>query len=94
MTTTRPRGWRAWVAEETCARCERRNAPEGAPEHGFAGAACEALTKLGVQWEPGAAERAYNEGRSTQIPVHPVVRVTGRFARRLRYGNAELVLEK
>ena len=62
--------------------------------NGFAGAACEALTKLGVQWEPGAAERAYNEGRSTQIPVHPVVRVTGRFARRLRYGNAELVLEK
>lgn len=62
--------------------------------NGFAGAAREALTKLGVQWEPGTAEQAYNEGRSTQIPVNPVVRVKGRFARKLRYGNAELVLEK
>jgi hypothetical protein len=62
--------------------------------NGFAGAAREALTKLGVPWEPGTAEQAYNEGRSTQIPVNPVVRVKGRFARKLRYGNAELVLEK
>ena len=31
--------------------------------NGFAGAARQALTKLGVQWEPGASERAYNEGR-------------------------------
>src|SRR5271169_3008009 len=35
---------------------------------GLRGAAREALTKLGVQWEPAEAERAYNEGRSTQIP--------------------------
>jgi hypothetical protein len=62
--------------------------------NGFAGAARQALTKLGVTWEPGAAERAYNEGRSTQVPVNPVVRVKGRFSRKLRYGNTELVLEK
>ena len=61
---------------------------------GFNGAAREALDKLGVKWEPTAAERAYNEGRSTQIPVNPVVRVKGRFRRQLRYGNAELVLER
>ena len=41
-----------------------------------------------------AIERAYNEGRSTQVPVNPVVRVKGRFSRQLRYGNTELVLER
>jgi hypothetical protein len=62
--------------------------------NGFLGAARQALTKLGVTWEPTEAERAYNEGRSTQIPVNPVVRVKGRFSRRLRDGNTELVLER
>lgn len=62
--------------------------------NGFIGAARQALTKLGVQWEPTEAEQAYNEGRSTQIPVNPVVRVKGRFSRQLRYGNTELVLER
>src|SRR5437588_2207110 len=57
---------------------------------GFLGAARQALTKLGIPWEPTEAERAYNEGRSTQIPVNPVVRVKGRFSRRLRDGNQEL----
>jgi hypothetical protein len=61
---------------------------------GFSGAARQALDKLGVEWEPTEAERAYNEGRSTQIPVNPVVRVKGRFRRHLRYGNAELILER
>ncbi len=61
---------------------------------GFLGAAHEALDKLGVEWELTEAERAYNEGRSTQVPVNPVVRVKGRFRRHLRYGKAELVLER
>ena len=55
--------------------------------NGFAGAARQALNKLGVKWEPTEAERAYNEGRSTQVPVNPVVRVKGRFSRRLRDQN-------
>lgn len=62
--------------------------------NGFSGAARQALTKLGVAWEPTEAERAYNEGRSTQVPVNPVVRVKGRFSRRLRDGRTELVLER
>jgi hypothetical protein len=62
--------------------------------NGFAGAARQALNKLGVEWEPTEAERAYNEGRSTQVPVNPVVHVKGRFSRQLRYGNTELVLER
>ena len=61
---------------------------------GFIGAARQALTKLGVKWEPSEAERDYNEGRSTQIPVNPVVRVKGRFSRRLRDGKQELVLAR
>jgi len=62
--------------------------------NGFLGAARQALTKLGVAWEPTEAERAYNEGRSTQVPINPVVRVRGRFARRLSDGNMELTLER
>lgn len=61
---------------------------------GFSGAARQALDKLGVAWEPTDAERAYNERRSTQVPINPVVRVKGRFRRHLRYGNAELILER
>ncbi len=62
--------------------------------NGFAGAARQALTKLGVEWEPTAAEKAYNEGRSRQIPANPVLRVKGRFSRQLRYRDMELVVEK
>ncbi len=40
--------------------------------NGFLGAARQALNKLGVAWEPTDAEKAYNEGRSTQVPVNPV----------------------
>ena len=61
--------------------------------NGFLGAAQQALTKLGVAWEPTEAEGAYNEGRSTQVQVNPV-RVRGRFSRRLRDGKMELVLER
>mgnify|MGYP007088119732 CR=1 FL=1 len=62
--------------------------------NGFLGAAQQALNKLGVGWEPTDAERAYNERRSTQVPVNPVVRIKGRFSRRLRDGSLELVLER
>lgn len=62
--------------------------------NGFLGAARQALTKLGVAWQPSEAELDYNQGRSTQIPLNPVVRVKGRFSRRLRDGNQELVLAR
>lgn len=61
---------------------------------GFIGASREALTKLGVRWEPSSWERAYNEGRSTQVPVNAVVRIKGRFARQLSYRGKPLVLER
>lgn len=62
--------------------------------NGFLGAARQALTKLGVKWEPSEAERDYNARRSTQIPVNPVVRIKGRFSRRLRDGKQELMLAR
>ena len=62
--------------------------------NGFLGAARQALNKLGVTWEATDAEQSYNEGRSTQVPLNPVVRVKGRFSRRLRDGNLELLLER
>ena len=61
---------------------------------GFIGATRQALDKLGVNWEPSEAEKAYNEGESTQVPVNPVVHVKGRFSRRLKYGKSELILER
>ena len=61
---------------------------------GFIGAARQALDKLGVKWEPTVWERAYNKRRSTQVPVNPAVRVKGRFSRRLRDGNTELIIER
>lgn len=62
---------------------------------GFLGAARQALDKLGVPWEPTEFQRAYNEGRSTQVPVNPAVRLgKSRFVRRLRYQDAELRLER
>jgi len=68
--------------------------PMLAAQDGFIGAARQALDKLGVAWEQTEFQRAYNEGRSTQVPVNPAVRVKGRFVRRLRYQDTELRLER
>jgi hypothetical protein len=68
--------------------------PMLAARGGFIDAARQALDKLGVRWEPTEFQRAYNEGRSTQVPINPAVRVKGRFARRLSYQDTELRLER
>lgn len=62
--------------------------------NGFHSAALQALNKLGVPWEPSESTRAYNEGRSTQIPVNLSVKVKNRFQRRLSDGHTELRFEK
>lgn len=61
---------------------------------GFGPVARELLDKLQVVWEPTTAERAYNEGRSTQVPMNPMVRLRSRFARKLRYKTMELAFER
>jgi hypothetical protein len=62
--------------------------------HGFIGAARTALTKLGVQWEPTKHEVAFQEGRTTEVPDVPAVRIRRRFSRRLSFGQTELVVER
>ena len=54
----------------------------------------KALKRLGVEFEPGSAEKEYNEGKTTQIPVNNVVRLKSRCRRRIGYGNSELIFEK
>ncbi len=61
---------------------------------GFDQACKEALTKLGVKWEPGNAEKAYNTGLSTQVPVRVIVCLKSRFRGHLTYGNRKLIVEK
>ncbi len=68
--------------------------PMLAAQGGFIGAARQALDKLGVPWELTKFQRDYNEGRSTQVPLNPAVRVKSRFKRRLRYQNMELRVER
>jgi hypothetical protein len=62
---------------------------------GFGPVARQVLDKLKVRWEPTSAERAYNEGRTTQVPMTPRVRLRGsRFSRKLRYKTMELSIER
>lgn len=49
-----------------------------------------ALTKLNIRWEPSLEEQAFQEGRSTQIPVNPTTKLKDRFRRQLRYRDMEL----
>ena len=62
---------------------------------GFGPVARQVLDKLNISWEPTTAERAYNEGRSTQVPMTPRVRLrSSRFSRKLRYNTMELTFER
>ena len=54
----------------------------------------EALKRLGVAYEPGSAEREYNEGKTTQVPVRNIVKLKSRCRRRIGYINSELIFEK
>jgi hypothetical protein len=60
---------------------------------GFGAACKEALTRLGVRWELGEAEKSYNTGKSTQVPVRTIVQLRSRFRRHLSYGDRQLIVE-
>lgn len=62
--------------------------------NGFLAVAQQALGRLGVDWELTQAQKDFAAGRTTQVPVNPVVKVKGRFSRTLRYGGNELVIER
>ena len=62
---------------------------------GFGAVSRQLLDKLNVRWEPTTAERDYNAGRSTQVPMMLRVRLRGgHFNRKLRYKAMELTIER
>ncbi len=54
----------------------------------------KALKRLGVAYESGSAEKEYNEGKTTQIPVRNIVKLKSRCRRKIGYRNSELIFEK
>lgn len=62
-------------------------------KEGFAIIAKEALNKLNVEWEPSQAEKEYNAGISTQIPMAIKVKLRSRFNRKLSYKGIPLQFE-
>jgi hypothetical protein len=63
-------------------------------KNGVHSALREALKRLNIEYEPGSAEKAYNEGKSTQVPVRNIVKLKGRCRRRIAYKNNKLIFEK
>lgn len=53
----------------------------------------EALRRLNIKFERGSAEQEYNEGKTTQIPVHNIVKLKERCRRRIGYRNSQLRFE-
>ena len=62
-------------------------------KNGIDSALREALKRLGVAYEPSSAEEAYNEGKTTQVPVLNMVKLKSRCRRRIGYRNSELLFE-
>jgi hypothetical protein len=54
----------------------------------------EAMRKLGVKADVGARERALQEGRSTQVPMLPVISIgTARIRRKIGFGKRTIAYE-
>lgn len=64
------------------------------PRVGLPEIADQALRKLKVRCGVSAAERAYNEGLSTQVPTGRVIAVTGRISRKIGYDGKYVTFER
>ena len=64
------------------------------PEKPLPELAKEAMRKLGIKTAPSTAEKAYNAGRTTQVPTGRVVGVKGRVARKLGYNGKYISFEQ
>lgn len=66
-----------------------------APAAPFEAIAAETLRKLGIEVTPGTLAADYNAGRTTQIPMAPVVH-TGRrrITRKIQVGSKRLLFER
>lgn len=60
---------------------------------GFDTVSREVLNRLNIAWEPGAAEQAYNSGKTQQVPMQNIVRLKSRFRRKIVYENRRLYFE-
>ena len=63
------------------------------PRRGLRDLATEALKKLKVEVAPSSYDRAYNEGRTTQIPTGRVIGVKGRVVRKIGYEGKYVTFE-
>lgn len=54
----------------------------------------EALKRLKVRPRPSSAQRAYTEGRSTQVPTGRVIGVKKRISRKIGFGGVYLEYER
>lgn len=64
------------------------------PRRGLRDLATETLKKLKVEVAPSSYDRAYNEGRTTQIPTGRVIGVKGRVARKIGYDGKYVTFEQ
>jgi hypothetical protein len=54
----------------------------------------EAFARLGIRTLPTRFERAYNAGRTTQVPAGRVIGVDRRVRRKIGYGGASIGFER
>lgn len=55
----------------------------------------EALTKMGIEADLGVSARDYMSGKSTQMPIAPVVNIgKARIARKIGFGGKQIRYEK
>jgi hypothetical protein len=59
---------------------------------GFEQVAHEALDRLGIEWFPGTASAAYQQG-SNQIPANASVRVVGEFQPKIAFKHDRIIYE-
>jgi hypothetical protein len=64
------------------------------PVKGITSLMSEALNRLGVGTAPTKIERAYNEGRTTQVPSGRLIGVNRRVRRKLGYNGATMRFER
>lgn len=64
------------------------------PKAGLRTLANQALERLDIQTAPSSYERAYNEGRTTQVPTGRVIGVKGRVARKIGYDGKYVTFER
>lgn len=64
------------------------------PRVGLPEIADQTLGKLKVRRVASVAERAYNEGRSTQVPTGRVIAVKGRISRKIGYDGKYVTFER